>query len=107
MKLNCKEELFDFQGKKIGVMGERLSEILGFSRTKKNPIKLYELGLKCQNQAEIDLDESDINLIEEEVKEAEATPVLTGQILLKIKEQRRAQEAKEDKADTKDKDPAA
>lgn len=94
MKVNTKEELFDLEKKKIGTVGERVAEILSFSRTKKDPVKLYELALKFRKGPEVELDESDYDLVESEVKEAEAAPVVTGQIIKIIREQRRAQDAK-------------
>lgn len=88
MKLNVNFEIFDLSDKAIPEKAGRfIAEML--LEHKGDTLKLYELALKINKNESIEIDTSDLNLIEEAVKANQRyTNLVKGAILKEIEGQK-------------------
>ena len=95
MKLNVNFEIFDLSDKKIPEKSSRfIAEML--LEYKGDTLKLYELALKINKNESIEIDTSDLKLIEEAIKEnSRYTNLIKGAILKEIDSQKTLSSKKE------------
>lgn len=84
MRLNVNFEIFDLSDKPIPEKpGKFIAEML--MEYKGDPLKLYELGLKINKNESIEIDTTDLKLIEEAIKaNPRYTNLIKGAILKEI-----------------------
>jgi len=88
MKLNVNFEIFDLNDKPLPNKAARfIAEML--MEHKSNPLKSFELGLKINKNESIEIDTSDLKLVEEAVKNNERfNNLIRGAVLKEIESQK-------------------
>lgn len=88
MKLNVNFEIFDLKDKAVPERANRyIAEML--MEHKGDSLKLYELAVKINNSESIEIDTTDLNLVETAVKtNARYTNLVKGAILKEIESQK-------------------
>lgn len=89
MKIDCKAPLLDLDENPIkdGIssltVGKAIAMLLNTKSKPKDPLKYHVLMLSFYKDAEVELDEADLKLVEEAVKEdgSNYAVVVTGQLL--------------------------
>ncbi len=88
MKLNVNFEIFDLNDKALPNNAARyIAEML--MDYKSNPLKSFELGLKINKNETVEIDTSDLKLVEEAVKNNERfNNLIRGAVLKEIESQK-------------------
>ncbi len=88
MKLNVNFEIFDLNDKAVAEKANKfIAEML--MEHKGDPLKLYELAIKINKNDSIEIDTTDLKLIEEAVKgHPRYTNLVKGAILKEIESQK-------------------